>query len=166
MTAFGVMLALAAALVLVSRAEPEGVAATPSSVASTQAVETTASAVTSSVAGESRVLSDAAEALAAWGVFAATGDLDPVFASFAEGPQLDQLLAEAPDRRISGPGLPAFEFEMSNTSIMAVTDDAATVQSSIEMTRPGIDPAQFRWEIELRWDPEDERWRLYTVSTI
>ncbi len=161
--AFGVIVVLAVALLLVSRSDRE-VAATEASPF--PAAPPTSTAPPTASPDESQILPHAAEALSAWGLFAATGDLDEVYATFAPGPQLDQLEAEAPDRSASAPGLPAFEFTMSDSAVVTSDATSATVRTSIRMTRSGSEPADFRWELVMRWDEPRRRWMLYTVSTI
>jgi hypothetical protein len=99
-------------------------------------------------------------------VFAATGELDEVSATFAEGPQLEQLRSEAIDRTATAPGLPAFRFAMSDSDVIALDGEVASVRTAVTMSRPGTDPSDFRWQIELRWDGDRGRWMLYTVATV
>lgn len=161
--AFGVMLALAVALVVVSR---PGAGEQPVGLAPLAPADSNPPARTPAPAATDRLLEDAASAMAAWGLFAATGDLEAVSATFAEGPQLEQLRAEAAERSANGPGLPAFEFALSESDVVTADGQTAVIRSTIEMSRPGTEPAEFRWDIEMRWDTEAGRWLLYTVSTV
>jgi hypothetical protein len=161
--AFAVVLVLALALIVVSRSDAEtnaGPAAPPPPVTST-----TTQAPSTTLDRDALLLGQTQDALDAWGEFAATGDVDAVREMFLAGPQLDQLQTEAGDAGATWPGLPAFQFALTDTTISRMTEDAAVVRASIAMSRPGTTTTAFRWDIEMRWDDTSERWRLYTVST-
>ena len=168
--AFGVVIALAGALFLESGGDAETVTAgtgpVSGSTTSVAADTTDPSTTVAPIDPVDRLIADTERALVAWGVFAATGELAAVAATFADGPQLAQLRSEAVGLSESAPGLPAFEFDMTQAEIRNVSADAAVVRSSIRMTRPDTEPAAFDWDIEMRWDESGGRWRLWTVSTV
>lgn len=161
--ALAVVAALATGLVLVARAEE-----TPGSQASV--ARERADSPTSSVAttgrgeGKARVLAGTEAALEAWGWFAATGEIAAVDDAFwPEGPQRSQLAAEAPTIRASPLGAPAYEFTLSGAAVVTVSGDVAEVTGTVTVSRPGTETAAYDWTLEMRWDPEMERWRLWTV---
>lgn len=165
--AFGVVALLLAALILVTRADADPAAAHAVATTPERATTSLEAPVSSgSVPDADRVLAHTDEALAAWGLFAATGELDDVEATFAGGPQLEQLRSEAPDRVASGPGLPAFDFAMSDSEVVNVDGNVASVRTAVTMARRGADTAEFFWQIDLRWDEDRSRWMLYTVATV
>jgi hypothetical protein len=98
----------------------------------------------------------AAEAVRAWGVFAATGDLDPLSDWFAtDGPQYSQLASEVPH---IVPGS-VREFEFSQAELLG----AGLVRGSVTVTGGGGDQQDYRWDIELI--QRDGRWKVWTVRT-
>ncbi len=158
--AFGVVLALAAALVVVTQGSADTIAAPGREETSTPSPAET------SPDQAATIVADTEAALRAWGWFAATGEIAAVEGVFAEGPQLAQLRNEAEGLRNSASGLPPFDFALVEPALTDVGESRAVVRSSIRMTRPGTEPADFRWDIEMTWDQAAERWRLYTVATV
>lgn len=105
-------------------------------------------------------------ALAAWGHFAATGDLTQVRRSFAAGgPQLVQLEDEAasePSR--VGTSAPGYVVTLPEPQA-EVLSGAATVTGTVIWSRDGEPDRTYRWAIELR-QADDDSWRLFTVRTL
>ena len=175
--------ALVAGLVAVSGREPE--AASPSATAILPPAPETAQSSTAGAAMSlapavpaetdssapeapflAAVRNDLEAALAAWGLFAATGEIDAVDGRFApDGPQYAQLLREVDDRVANAPGLPAFEFSMPDPVVLSSDPNAVVLTGEVIVTRPGIAPESYRWDIELRRDEEQGRWVLWTVAS-
>lgn len=171
--AFTVLLLLLTALVVVSRSDPDtsetAAAPTQDTPVPTAGRATTSSSIAPQPQSspEEVLLEHTQDALDAWGVFAATGNLDVVRETFGAGPQLEQLRSEAEHPDAVWPGLPAFRFAIAGSSVSSLNEEAALVRVSIEMSRePGVTADAFSWDIEMRWDGAEERWRLYTVSTV
>lgn len=98
----------------------------------------------------------AAEAVRAWGVFAATGDLEPLSDWFAtDGPQYSQLTSEVAH---VVPGS-VREFEFSRAELL----EAGLVRGSVTVTGGGGDQQRYRWDVELI--QRDGRWKVWTVRT-
>lgn len=98
----------------------------------------------------------AAEAVRAWGSFAATGDIRSVAGWFAaDGPQFSQLLAEV-ESIISGG---VYEFELSEAELVR----PGLVRGSVTVTGGGGEPQRYHWDIELVQG--DGRWKVWTVRT-
>lgn len=111
------------------------------------------------------VLAATKGALAAWGELAVTGDLAVLDGWYvADGPQMSQIRAEAPELRAAPLGPPPYAFELRDPAIAMRSSDEAVVTSLVTMTRPG-EPAQtFRWRIHLR--RADGAWQLWTVEAV
>lgn len=165
-TALAVVAALAAALVLVSRAEETRGSETPlTRSGSTPPATDTASARQREQEVRAQVLAGTEAALHAWGRFAATGDIAAVDDDFwLEGPQRAQLAAEAPGIRDAPPGPPPYEFTLNEGAVVTVTGDVAEVVGTVTVSRPGAETAAYDWTLEMRWEPVSGRWRLWTVS--
>ncbi len=104
--------------------------------------------------------------LAAWGHFAATGDLTHVRRSFAAGgPQLVQLEDEA-RRGPSQVGTSLRGYVVTLREPQAeVLSGVATVTGTVFWSRAGEADRTYRWAIELR-QADDGSWRLFTVRTL
>jgi hypothetical protein len=168
--AFAVVLALAAALVLVARPRDEAPAQDPSAVGTPagSAIRDAAAPAVSPASPpiEGEVVADLRAALAAWGEFAATGDLDIVDPHFwLTGPQREQLGREAPAILDDPPGPPPYEFVLSDPAVEAVSNDVVDVAGIVTVSRPGVDSTTYEWRLEMRRDPESGRWLLWTVTT-
>lgn len=103
--------------------------------------------------------------LAAWGRFAATGDLTEVRRSFvAGGPQLTQLEAQA--GRITPPtGLSAPGYVVTLTDPRSeAAPGVASVTGTVVWSRSGEADRAYHWAIVLH-QAEDGSWRLFTVRT-
>ena len=169
--AFLALLALAGALVLVSRTRDE--ASPPPELAATTADNARATPPPSAPEAGSAapaledVLPDLTSALAAWGVFAATGELDEVDRYFwPAGPQREQLSREAAPVQAAPIGLPAYEFVLTDPALEVIADDRVDVIGTVSVSRPGVETARYSWRLELRRDSESGLWRLWTVSTV
>lgn len=165
MVALTVMVVLAVGVVMVSlRSTADD--ADPGS----EAAAAVASAVEGRTAATPRpeaVLSDLDDALAAWGEFAASGDLtaiEPFFA--ATGPQRAQLETEAPAIAADPAGPPPYVFNIVEYGGATTDGDVAEVVAGITLSRPGQPESSFRWRIELRWVPAVARWQLWTVTAL
>ena len=104
----------------------------------------------------------ATAALAAWGQFAATGDVATIGDTFdTSGPQYRLLEAEArnlPTRTADAP----YEVMIEQPSAMPTTANAALVSADVKWRRRGEPDQAYRWTLVLRRD-EGDAWRLWTV---
>jgi hypothetical protein len=99
------------------------------------------------------------EALAAWGRFAGSGDLAEVEGFFDPlGPQWSVFEEEA-----GLVGVP-FAVEMEVESL-TIDGRSATFLASVTFVARGGESLWFRWEIELRPDP-DGRWLIWSVRDL
>ena len=104
----------------------------------------------------------AAAALAGWGRFAATGDVDAIAQTFdPSGPQYRVLVAEAKDLAARPAGT-LYEVTMEHPSAVSTTTDEAVVSADVRWRRPGAPDQAYRWSLVLRRDDADA-WRLWTV---
>ena len=129
----------------------------PSTTATTLAGGTVAPDV-----GE-RIRATVTDALAAWGTFAVTGDLNDVGAFFhPDGPQWQVLVAEAETFvPAGGEALAVTGDERS----LVYGPDSATVRTDVTFARSGEVPAVFDWNIELRPGP-DNAWLIWSVEDL
>jgi hypothetical protein len=98
----------------------------------------------------------ATAALAAWGVFAGSGDLEVVTAHFAQaGPQYAQFVDEAPAIEA---GLP-YSFVIGSAEVIS----RGQVRASVIVARPGEPTQRYRWDIDLV--NESGKWMVWTVRT-
>lgn len=98
----------------------------------------------------------AAEAVRAWGSFAATGDIRSLAGWFAaDGPQFSQLLAEV-DSIIPGG---VYDFALSEAELVR----PGLVRGSVTVTGGGGEPQRYHWDIELV--QKEGHWRIWTVRT-
>ena len=120
-------------------------------------------AETTTTTPDQRVVADGEKALADWGHFAVSNNLNDIKDSFwANGPQYKQLAKEAKARKpIEGP---PYTMTMSGVEVIPARDDQRVLRGKVQMTRPGEKPQNFNWDVWLQLDPEAEgRWRLWTV---
>ncbi|MGQ0849514.1 MAG: hypothetical protein ACT4OP_10410 [Actinomycetota bacterium] len=101
------------------------------------------------------LVADVESALTAWAEYAGSGDITPLPAFFADGPQLAQLRSES-----AGiiPG-PPYRFELTNQEIVA----PGIVRGVVTVSRPGEPDQSYRWDIEAI--EEDGAWKVWTVRT-
>jgi hypothetical protein len=120
---------------------------------------------TTTTNAEQRVIADGQKALADWGVFAVSNNLEDVKDSFwTEGPQYKQLAKEARARRGKELGPPPYKMTISQVRVIAPRDDQRVLRGRVQMTRPGERTQNFHWDLWLRVDQAaDGRWRLWTV---
>ena len=103
------------------------------------------------------------DALAGWGTFAVTGDLDDVAAFFhPDGPQWQVLLAEA--ETFVAAGGDAFIVTGDERSLV-FNADSAVIRTDVTFARASQDAAVFAWNIELRPDAAGE-WRIWSVEDL
>jgi len=109
-------------------------------------------------------IDSAAKALAAWGQFAATGDLAALEGFFdKEGPQYRALKHEAASLAGASPGERPYRVTLSNPAVTSADTRQIAVAGSVVWSRqPEVDQA-FAWQIVLRTSPEG-RWVLWTVQ--
>lgn len=111
------------------------------------------------------VVEAAREALAAWGRFAISGDLDEVSPYFAhEGPQYLRLESEAPRLAANPLGLPAYSFEFPTPTVLTLSADRTIVRGVITFTRAGEAARTFHWDLKMQWSDANKRWLLWTVT--
>ena len=102
-------------------------------------------------------------ALADWGRFAVSGDLDAISASFdPAGPQYQLLTIEAGALSASGRGDPPYAFTMEVVEVKAGEGEEQVVRAEVTMSRPGESSQQFNWDLVMR--PIGGRWLLWTVE--
>jgi hypothetical protein len=111
------------------------------------------------------VVAAAREALAAWGRFAISGDLDEVNPYFAHGgPQYLRLESEAPRLAANPLGPPAYSFEFPSPTVLTVSADRTIVRGVITFARAGEAARTFRWDLKMEWSEAKQRWLLWTVT--
>lgn len=110
-----------------------------------------------------QIRASVADALAGWGTFAVTGDLDDVAAFFhPDGPQWQVLLAEA--ETFVAAGGDAFIVTGDERSLV-FNADSAVIRTDVTFARASQDAAVFAWNIELRPDAAGE-WRIWSVEDL
>jgi hypothetical protein len=116
---------------------------------------------------DQKAIADGQKALADWGEFAVSNDLNDVKDSFwANGPQYKQLAKEAKQRQGRKIGPPPYKMIMTGVTVITPRQDQKILRGRVEMTRPGEQPQTFHWDVWLQLDPaEGGRWRLWTVKT-
>ncbi len=103
-------------------------------------------------------------AMAAWGRFAVTGDLEEVSSWFApDGPQYRQFEEEA-ERLESAPiGPPPYTVLVEDLDVEE-WDGGARAEGGFVFVRTGEPSQSFHWVIELT--RRGGRWQVWTVTTI
>ena len=159
--ALGVVVLLAAGVFLAQgRSLPNAVTAVGVDV---EEPVVTAAVPTEPATADDRLLEDVRAALAAWGEFGVTGDIDTVAASFdPDGPQYAQLLAEA--ETMEPTGGPPLRIAVTGPQVVSLDDGVAVVEGSVSVA--GGTAAPQRWQIEMRREAPDGRWRLWTVVAV
>ena len=110
---------------------------------------------TTTTSADQRAIADGEQALADWGEFAVTNDLDTVKDTFwADGPQYKQLEREAKQRK-EPIGPPPYKMTMTGVQVLKPRDNQRVLRGRVQMTRPGERPQSFNWDVG--------RWRLWTV---
>jgi len=108
----------------------------------------------------------AAAALADWGRFAVSGDLDAISASSASfdpaGPQYQLLTIEAGALSASGRGDPPYAFTVEVVEVRAGEGEEQVVRAEVTMSRPGESIRRFNWDLVMR--QVAGRWLLWTVE--
>jgi hypothetical protein len=119
---------------------------------------------TTTTTADQRAIADGERALADWGEFAVTNDLDTVKDTFwATGPQYKQLEQEAKARK-KPIGPPPYKMTMTGVQVLKPRDDQRVLRGRVQMTRPGERPQSYNWDVWLQVDPAaGGRWRLWTV---
>ncbi len=98
----------------------------------------------------------AAQAVRAWGDFAATGDIGVISEWFAgDGPQYSQLQAEVASIVSGG----VYDFALSDAELVG----PGLVRGSMTVTGESGEPQTYLWDIELVL--QDGRWKVWTVRT-
>lgn len=138
--------------------------ATASPTTATAAATTTTAVGRDALPGD--VLDNAQAALAAWGEFAATGELGVVDGSFViGGPQYVQLEGEAPGLAETAEGPPPFEFLLTFPQVVAADGvGIATVRGTVVIARNGEIQSEVDWDIEMHWFDDEGRWRLFKAT--
>ena len=135
---------------------PTTLAALPSPTQPSSAPPATRQTTPTTVATDERVPA-ARAGLAAWGRFAASGDLADLAGTFDEsGPQYRQLAASA-----SGVGGAPYTVTIDDAQVAAVDDHTTEVTVTAEWSRPDEVIQRYRWTIELR--RTDTTWQVWTV---
>ena len=119
---------------------------------------------TATTTADQRVIADGEQALADWGEFAVTNDLETVKDTFwANGPQYQQLQREAKARK-EPIGPPPYKMTMTGVQVLKPQENQRVLRGRVQMTRPGERPQSFNWDVWLQADPAaGGRWRLWTV---
>jgi hypothetical protein len=114
---------------------------------------------------EQRAIADGERALADWGEFAVTNNLDTVKDTFwANGPQYKLLAKEAKERKGQPLGPPPYTMTLSGVQVLKPRDDQRVLRGRVQVTRPGERPQSFNWDVWLQVDQAaGGRWRLWTV---
>ena len=121
-------------------------------------------AATTTTNVDQRAIADGEQALADWGEFTVTNNLDTVKDTFwADGPQYKQLEREAKQRK-EPIGPPPYKMTMTDVQVLKPQDNQRVLRGRVQMTRPGEEPQSFNWDVWLQVDPAaGGRWRLWTV---
>jgi hypothetical protein len=119
---------------------------------------------TTTTTADQRAIADGEQALADWGEFAVTNNLDTVKDTFwANGPQYKQLAREAKARK-EPIGPPPYTMTMTGVQVLKPRDDQRVLRGRVQMTRPGEKPQSFNWDVWMQLDQADGgHWRLWTV---
>ena len=111
---------------------------------------------TTTTNADQRAIADGEQALADWGEFAVTNDLDTVKDTFwANGPQYKQLEREAKARK-EPIGPPPYKMTMTDVQVLKPQDNQRVLRGRVQMTRPGERPQTFNWDVWLQVDPAAE----------
>jgi len=111
------------------------------------------------------VVADVEAALAAWAVFAGSGDPEVLAETFViDGPQHVQLVDEVGALGDATAG--SYQFDLVDPVVPEPTNGVTEVRSGVRFIQPSGDAFTYDWNIEMRWDETDQRWRLWTVSTV
>ena len=121
-------------------------------------------ATTTTTTPDQRAIADGEQALADWGEFAVTNDLNTVKDTFwADGPQYKQLEREAKQRK-EPIGPPPYKMTMTGVQVLKPRDNQRVLRGRVQMTRPGEKPQSFNWDVWMQLDQADGgHWRLWTV---
>jgi len=119
---------------------------------------------TTTTTADQRAIADGEQALADWGEFAVTNDLETVKDTFwANGPQYKQLEREAKARK-KPIGPPPYKMTMTGVQVLKPQDNQRVLRGRVQMTRPGEKPQSFNWDVWMQLDQADGgHWRLWTV---
>ena len=118
-------------------------------------------------AADQRVIADARQAMAAWGEFAVSGDVEKLTGTFwTDGLQYQKLAKEAPGLKQKNTGPPPYQFALTPSRVTNAPGGMKIVRGTVRVTRPGEQAQTFRWDIYLKRVPgsNPERWRLWTVA--
>ena len=119
---------------------------------------------TTTTTADQRAIADGEQALADWGEFAVTNNLDTVKDTFwANGPQYKQLEREAKQRK-EPIGPPPYKMTMTGVQVLKPQENQRVLRGRVQMTRPGEKPQSFNWDVWMQLDQADGgHWRLWTV---
>jgi hypothetical protein len=115
---------------------------------------------------QDKLIADSRQALADWGRFGVSGDLNQVKSSFwPDGPQYKQLVRESPRLKQHPIGPPAYQFALEDPVAILQAGKDRLVRGVVKSTRQGTPSRSFRWDIYMRQDPSaGGRWRVWTVA--
>lgn len=174
------LVGLGAGIAFVLLTADDGGSATPPTLASTVAPDepattsgltvtippaTTAqpSIVASTVVTTPDVVIAMQDALAAWGQFAVSGQLDDLGDHFVVGgAQRRQLRSESASIQAAPPGPPPYVVTTGDVFSISVAADDVVLRTDVTWSRPGEDDQTFTWDIQMR--RVEGRWRLLTVA--
>lgn len=111
---------------------------------------------------DTRILA-ARAALAAWGRFSVSGNLDVLAAHFdPTGPQYRQLEGEAETIRSGVRGGVPYDVSLAHAQVTNAGSNEALVTAIVTWVKPGEAEQRYSWEVVLR-DAGRGQWRLWTV---
>jgi hypothetical protein len=115
---------------------------------------------------QDKLIADSRQALADWGRFGVSGDLNQVKSSFwPDGPQYKQLVRESLRLKQRPIGPPAYQFALEDPVTILQAGKDRLVRGVVKSTRQGTPSRSFRWDIYMRQDPgAGGRWRVWTVA--
>jgi hypothetical protein len=115
---------------------------------------------------QDKLIADSRQALADWGRFGVSGDLNQVKTSFwPDGPQYQQLVRESPRLKQHPIGQPPYQFTLEDPVTILQAGKDRLVRGVVRSTRQGTPSRSFRWDIYMRQDPSAAgRWRVWTVA--
>lgn len=124
---------------------------------------TDGSLLATEAAAPAEVVEGLNSALAAWGKFAVSGNLDEVRPYFAaNGTQFRSFESEATSLQAAPPGGAPLNMTMTNPTTLRASDDSWIVQGPVSITRQGEQDQTLNWRIQMQ--ETDGVWQVATVA--
>jgi hypothetical protein len=141
----------------------------PPTTGAAQATTTTSPAEGQFSPADQRLIADARRALADWGEFAISGNVDELKDTFwTDGLQYQKLAKEAPTLKSKNIGPPPYQFALTPSRVLDAQGrqppGQKIVRGTVRVTRQGERTQNFSWDIYMRRVPNSETWRVWTVA--